>query len=443
MACPVGDSRCAALLAHTTRQGSRIMRLCFGAACFNASLIRPWGVNQIGPSSEVWRGKWVEGTWLTPLFEDVLEGSCRADDGQLKMILDVGANVGLFSLFFLAHGCIVHAIEPLPLNADSLELSARLNGFTERLVLHRLAASQTARTVMIRTSLRATGYTHVVPEVEVSWPAANSSNKYVTGPTAKHNLQWSTLNVSAGRIDTVLTATYATPPARAAGERGRGAAPLPTWRGDPIPPRRVEWMKLDVEGWELEALCSASHLLRDSLVRAIGFELNVATTTRGQASRIGWLLHRHRLLPHRVAGVMPWSVGGFLTGRSRLETKAYMVVHTLARSETEYRAASLNATRHLSPAMGNHDTAALCANTGAVRAEETSFWQGRPPPPKPSKSASQGSIRKKASLAVVATAALTARPPAGWLEQWCREVVRLVGTLMGRTPDYTGCAISL
>ena len=373
------DPRCHHLFRITRRNelGSRLRQLCYGGrniealkhldVCFNASM---FATSWMGPSEEALRGAWGEGSWLRPLFDTLLDGSCIRADGSRKLIVDIGANIGLYSLFFLALGCEVHAFEPLPINAEHLELSARLNGFINRLTIHRIAVGQAPRNATLRTALRATGYTHIAMDdsdmngTEPLVRAKSSSNKtsyldgylnkYVKGPKTPHapNLQWSVMSVPVERIDTALSSSphlqQQHPHQR---QHASSSSSLPT----------IDWMKVDTEGGELEAFCAASRLLRAGKVRSIGYELNSDTTTHNQARRIGWLLHRHRLLPAVVPGLPKWSLNGFLLGRTRTSTKAYMVVHTLARSEEEWREETYNSTRWLPPEMAHSTTAALCS----------------------------------------------------------------------------------
>lgn len=59
-----------------------------------------------------------------------------------QTVLDIGANIGLFSMIMAARvgpGGHVYAFEPMPMNADLLERSIAENRFTERVTLERAA----------------------------------------------------------------------------------------------------------------------------------------------------------------------------------------------------------------------------------------------------------------------------------------------------------------
>lgn len=76
----------------------------------------------------------------------VLQAAATSLHGQCStttLVVDVGANIGQFSNFFLAMGCRVFAIEPQRPMQNMIISSAIVNGFSDRLVLFRGAlASQ-------------------------------------------------------------------------------------------------------------------------------------------------------------------------------------------------------------------------------------------------------------------------------------------------------------
>ena len=120
--------------------------------CFLAALVPN---QRSGPSAQVLQpGGWSDSHLLLPLMQHVLGNSCRLQDGRRKLVIDVGANVGLYSLYFALRGCIVHAFEPVPVNAEALMLSSHLNKLQDRIVLHHVAVTM-ARTPANATEPRA------------------------------------------------------------------------------------------------------------------------------------------------------------------------------------------------------------------------------------------------------------------------------------------------
>ena len=140
-----------------------------GEGCFEAALINPVdtasGRIAGGPSGEVYQSAWGEHIFLSPIFKHALKGTCFHPDGSRKTVVDVGANVGLYSLYFASRGCTVHSVEPVPVNADHIELSVRINGFSDRLFVHRYAISTRASGhIRMRFSPWETGLSHAVSE---------------------------------------------------------------------------------------------------------------------------------------------------------------------------------------------------------------------------------------------------------------------------------------
>ena len=295
------DARCTAL-AHRWRETTTWKSVCFDSVvCWNASLILPH--KSRGPSAAVWTNNWGEGEWLLPLYERVLGGSCTRSDGTRKVVVDIGANIGMYSVYMAMRGCEVHAFEPLSINADHLELTARTNGLGERLHLHRLATSDDANmtNLTLRWSHVETGLTHVVPPSEKRYN--DSSNQYVAGFRRLWNMHWNMeKDVRAGRVDNEL----------------RGVRP----------PILVDWMKVDVEGSELAALCSASGLFAASAISWLGFEVNTKAITKKNALGVKALLEAMGMEQRVVPGIpkWQWSALGWHTG--------YMVMYARTTAST-------------------------------------------------------------------------------------------------------------
>ena len=146
-----------------------IRRVCDaeGEGCFNAALIDPVDASSgrvaRGPSGEVYADAWGEHVFLSPIFKHALNSTCFHRDGSRKTVVDVGANIGLYSLYFASRGCTVHAVEPVPVNGDHIDLSVRLNGFNDHFFLHRYAISTSASGFLrMRFAPQETGLSHAV-----------------------------------------------------------------------------------------------------------------------------------------------------------------------------------------------------------------------------------------------------------------------------------------
>lgn len=278
--------------------------------CFHAALVRPTvGFPSSGPSLEVWAGTWGEAGWLRGIFDAAFGGTCIRPDGTRKVMVDAGANIGLYGLYFAMQGCEVHAFEPLHVNIDHIRVSVRLNHLSDRMHIHHMAATDAEGNVTMRYSRYDTGLTHLVKPGETS--RLNSTNWYASGHHHGHVLatamEWREHpGVRAARIDTVLTHELL--------------------RGRPI-----EWLKVDVEGHERLALCGASALFARGDVRWVGFELNYETTSNRDALRIRDFLDANRMT-HRnlkaLGKIGAWQWDRYLQRKRRGgRDKGYMVTY--------------------------------------------------------------------------------------------------------------------
>lgn len=176
-----------------------------GDVCFRVAAIP--GAKR-GPSHEVTGpAGWGEKHMLKAIYDHVLGGNCTRPNGRRKIVLDgarghlnapestppplplpvahrcprrcrvvratdthpharariVGANIGLYGLYFAARGCFVHFVEALPLNADHVQFSLSLNGFENNTKLHRIAVTAHGnRTIKMRYLPTDTGVSHAV-----------------------------------------------------------------------------------------------------------------------------------------------------------------------------------------------------------------------------------------------------------------------------------------
>jgi len=100
----------------------------------------------------------VNGIWETPcttLFERLLRPGTT--------VLDIGANLGVYTVLAAAANARVHAFEPNPRFCDLLRRSASVNGLTERLALHPVAVSDTEDEVRLAVNEEWPGGGHVAP----------------------------------------------------------------------------------------------------------------------------------------------------------------------------------------------------------------------------------------------------------------------------------------
>lgn len=201
------------------------------------------------------------------LAEEVLDCWHRLA-ADAAVVLDVGANVGIFSLAALAANpaAVVHAFEPTPEVADALRRTAALNGLTGLRIHETAVLRRTGRAALQR------------------WRGEDGTNggmNFVTTDRARGGGQ----AVGAVSLDDFC--------------RLHGID-------------RVDLMKVDVQGNEHEVLAGAEGLLRAGRLGTVLVELNWAAGTDSPAAEAVRILERHgyrfsaarRRLRWRSAG--PW-----------------------------------------------------------------------------------------------------------------------------------------
>ncbi len=84
------------------------------------------------------------------LIEPSVQEAFRRHVGQGRVVWDLGANVGFFSLLAARMGGSVHAFEPVPENAAALSRNVLLNGYGHRITVHQVAvAAQGGRSALL------------------------------------------------------------------------------------------------------------------------------------------------------------------------------------------------------------------------------------------------------------------------------------------------------
>jgi len=246
-----------------------------GRGCFLAALAKPLLAGVGGPSGEAFRSRstgrgngWAEARFLAPIFRSALNGSCTHRDGRPKTVVDVGANIGLYSLYFASMGCNVHSIEPLPLNAAHLQLAVRMNGFDSRVQVHRTAITSARNTKLVnmRWSTKETGLAHV---------HRATRNNYFSATPTRHD--WQETAVPACRLDELLA---------------------------PSLDRDISWLKMDVEGLELPAMCSGLATLQRTA--HLSLEFNTDTTSALNMAVIRKLVEALNLEIRAAEGMPRW-----------------------------------------------------------------------------------------------------------------------------------------
>ena len=146
------------------------------------------------------------------------------------IVVDVGANIGYFSMMALAMGRHVVAFEPMERNVERLLASTERNGFSERVTVYQNAvANEAGHAVAIQPTNSATNY----------------GNGHIIG-------------------DVRHTGTY-------------GVDYVETIRLDDAVSQTIALMKIDVEGMELPVLDGARGLICSGAVRHITMEWSDAT----------------------------------------------------------------------------------------------------------------------------------------------------------------------
>jgi FkbM family methyltransferase len=77
-------------------------------------------------------------------------------------VLDVGANIGLYTMLAAKRGAKVFAIEADPLNAALLRHNVRLNGFEDRVTILEMAATDVEKAVPLYRTLHRMGESNIV-----------------------------------------------------------------------------------------------------------------------------------------------------------------------------------------------------------------------------------------------------------------------------------------
>jgi FkbM family methyltransferase len=197
--------------------------------------------------------------------EDILDCWRGAAKGA-KVILDVGANAGIYSLAALAvePKAMIHAFEPTPEIAERLRKTARLNGLC-RLHVHEMAVSSKSGHAILRRFRGELG--------------TNEGMNFICtepGTSRAHTVATTCLDEFCQQ----QSIDY------------------------------VDLLKLDIQGHEYAALKGANHLIRDGRVGTIFMELNWGVGASCSANESIHLLQQAGYVFAKPAEHLRWQESG-------------------------------------------------------------------------------------------------------------------------------------
>ena len=230
-----------------------------------------------GTTGELLRHRhWNDEHALGPIFRTALRGSCMRATRHRKVVLDLGAGIGLYSLYFGKKGCECHAVEPLAVNALAIESAAFRNRIQD-LKVYRMAMTRVAGIGPLRFSVHdTTGATHTMAQ-----PGSDLVRR------VPQRGDWRQTQVLKVAVDPFV-------------QRNRiGAAPRAG-----VPLGSIDVLKVDVGGAELDVLHSASATLRH--VAWLLMTIDPSTMQRNDIARLKELLRTHGFHAVHAQGIPKW-----------------------------------------------------------------------------------------------------------------------------------------
>ena len=189
---------------------------------------------------------------------------CRfaaATSYRAPLLVDVGGNIGMYSLAAAASCFEAVTFEPVPINAHKIITSARRNGFAGRLHVYTVGASDSFGAFDMGESTTNQG--------EATHTAAKTSKSSLLGTGVAR--------IPVGKLDDMM--------------------PLDSW-----PRTRPVYVKIDVEGGECRALRGMQKFLQGSTIIGFQIETGQPATRACCEELVAWphgafsvLRHRHNL----------------------------------------------------------------------------------------------------------------------------------------------------
>ena len=127
-----------------------------GALRWQMCTYQDWATNDKFVSGAIQR----TGAWephLVGAMLSILTSRIHRTVRPRPRLVDVGANIGFYSLAAASAGADVHAFEPVPRNAAMLQMSIEKNRLQHRIRVHAFAASDVPKTLTMGRSLRNQG----------------------------------------------------------------------------------------------------------------------------------------------------------------------------------------------------------------------------------------------------------------------------------------------
>ena len=227
--------------------------------------------NTRGALHEIWRRTWRKADYLHLIWRRVLKESCGG-----KYVVDIGASVGPYALYFASRGCRVIAVDPDFRSFGHFTKGIEASRLGARIVPIHASISATVRSnSTLRFNSLDYGESHLITAMGRFSRAASSA-------------RWMRTNVPSVDLATIL-------------------ARFP----------RVDLLKVDVSGSEFSVICSgrtelASGKVRNLLVTA---DWNTLSTFQGRFLRAQIEGSGFRLAPgHRA--IQSWSWDDFFARKS-------------------------------------------------------------------------------------------------------------------------------